>query len=294
MKRSLMMMGLAAAVLLLHGCPPPNAIHSLTLMATPAQGGAITADPATGSYVAGTEVTLTATPNPGWRFQSWQGVGINNTQSTVVIRVYSDQTLVALFVPLAGEGEGEGEGEPGAIVKDGSFEMGPASADWAALSLNYDYLTCSASRCGTLDGLGPRTGIHWAWFGTAIDGVAEAASLSQDVIMPRTGMATLRFWLDIPRAEAAFTFRVFLGRALVFELTDAGAGDYPGFGEVSIDVSSMADGATVPLLFTYSNPESLNEISAVFVDDVEIINEGLAGEGEGEGEGEPNNGGGKS
>lgn len=251
----------------LSGCPP-NAYHSLTLIAAPVEGGSIVATPEQAAYFAGTRVKLEAVPNPGWRFRNWQGVGINNTKPETTIQVYSSQVITAFFVPDGGEGEGEGETD--IIVRDGSFERGPESPNWFQFSQNFAYLICDAARCGTLGGLGARSGEHWAYFGGSPEGVAEVASLSQDVVMPRTGEATLFFALAVPRAEAPFRFRVFLGRNLLFELTEAGAADYTDYVVVAIDVSGQANGSREPLTFVYSNDETPNALTAVFLDDVSI------------------------
>ena len=50
-------------------------MYSLTLSADPPDGGTVELVPPGGSYVAGTEVTLTAVPAPGYTFDHWSGIG---------------------------------------------------------------------------------------------------------------------------------------------------------------------------------------------------------------------------
>lgn len=271
----------AAAVVLLAlgGCPPPNAIHSLTLRASPPVGGTIIADPPQAAYVAGTRVTLEAVPNPGFVFANWEGLGINTTQPIVEVQVYQDRIYTAFFDFVGAEGEGEGEYEPGQVVQDGGFELGPNTPFWEQTSDQFAYIVCDAARCGTLYGLGAHTGEHWAYFSSVPGGGRETASISQEVIMPRTGAATLRFHVAAPAAETPFTFRVFLGQRLLFELDETGAGDYAEYREVAIDVSGQATGNTLPLLFAYTNEPGANTLTAVYVDDVSIVGEALPADG---------------
>jgi len=277
-KRALWAATLVIAALGLAGCPP-NAIHSLTLVASPAGAGQITAMPTSAGYLAGTVITLEAVPAPGWTFRNWVGVGINNSVNPAYLRIYADTSITAVFVPEGG-GEGEGEGEaPAEVVRDGGFEEG--SGAWTQLSLAYaDLLICDAPHCGQLGGIGAYAGQHWAYFGSAPDGAEEAASLSQDIVMPRTGQATLQFQLAAPRAEAPFDFRVFFGRNMLFEISEADAAEYATYQPVSIDVSALADGSAGTLVFTYINGATAGAVIGVFVDDVSIAVPGGEGEGE--------------
>ena len=274
----------ALIVVGLVGCPPPNALHSLTLSVTPAGAGLVRATPDRSAYFAGTEITLEAIPNAGYVFRNWVGTGINTTQTPALLRIYADQTITAVFVPESGEGEGEGE-NPEGVVADPGFEDGPLSTAWTQVSTSFAYLICDATRCGTLESLAANTGSYWVYFGSDPTGIAEVASITQSVVMPRTGSATLEFFLAVPRAEAPFFFRVFLGRSLLFELTEADADGYNAYQRVQIDVSEYATGETVPLLFTYNNNAAPGAVIGVFLDDVSIYN--AVGEGEGEGEAAP-------
>ena len=75
---------------------------TITVYCSPSEGGAVTLEPSqTGNgYVAGTEVTINATPAKGYRFVSWEGDASESKQS---IRVSADEakTLTARFAEKA-------------------------------------------------------------------------------------------------------------------------------------------------------------------------------------------------
>jgi hypothetical protein len=64
-----------------------------TLAVSAAEGGTISTEG--GTYDEGTEVTITATPNEGYRFTGWEGN--DSTNESLTITLNSDQTLQALF-----------------------------------------------------------------------------------------------------------------------------------------------------------------------------------------------------
>jgi uncharacterized repeat protein (TIGR02543 family) len=59
--------------------------------------GSVGLSPAGGTYDVGTTVTLTATPNPGWRFDAWSGdlLGFTNPAT---LTMDADKTVTATFV----------------------------------------------------------------------------------------------------------------------------------------------------------------------------------------------------
>jgi len=61
--------------------------------------GTIQSDPAGDKFPAGSRVTLTATPSPGWRFEGWSGdlTGANNP---TIITIDRDKSITANFAPL--------------------------------------------------------------------------------------------------------------------------------------------------------------------------------------------------
>jgi uncharacterized repeat protein (TIGR02543 family) len=61
--------------------------------------GTIQSDPAGDKFPAGTRVTLTATPAPGWRFEGWSG-DLTGTDNPAVITIDRDKSITANFTPL--------------------------------------------------------------------------------------------------------------------------------------------------------------------------------------------------
>ena len=72
--------------------PEPESVeYSLTVSA--AEGGTVSTEG--GTFDEGTEVTITATANEGYRFTSWEGN--DSTNESLTITLNADQTLQALF-----------------------------------------------------------------------------------------------------------------------------------------------------------------------------------------------------
>ena len=90
-------------------CPGP---HTLTLSVT--IGGITNPEPGTYDYDGGTEVTITATPNSGYRFTGWSG-DASVTYSPITIAMDSDKSITANFsVTTTADGDEAGK-------KDGCF-----------------------------------------------------------------------------------------------------------------------------------------------------------------------------
>ncbi len=369
------------AAALLEGCPPPNALHSVTIFVEPEGAGEVFLAPDQAQYRAGSEVTLEAVPAEGYEFSLWDRqqqdgdmlpdvpdipdlpIKFNTAAPVTTIVLYDDEVVTAVFrhaengpvqittpatlpeaypgqdyrVDFAAEGgvppyewslvpgvgappaglsitsggslrgtpategvftfavratdsigqsaersvslavvpEPEGEpfeGEPDQnVVGDGGFEGGPQTAYWAQLSSVFEYVVCDVGRCGTVDGLGPRTGLGWLYLGGNPDGGEESGSASQRVVMPRAGQATLQFYLAAPRAEKPFILRVLMGRNILFELNEAAAAEYDAYKLVSLDVSAFADGGSHTLVFLYYSPAQAAALSPVFIDDVCLV-----------------------
>ncbi|MDH3707467.1 MAG: fibronectin type III domain-containing protein, partial [Acidimicrobiia bacterium] len=60
--------------------------------------GSVSADPSQASYAPGTNVDLTATPDPGWVFDEWQG-DVAGNQNPVQVTMNDDVNATAVFVP---------------------------------------------------------------------------------------------------------------------------------------------------------------------------------------------------
>jgi len=78
--------------------PPPPPEYTLTISAT--IGGAT--DPAPGSYTypEGTDVTVTAFPDPGYNFDHWELNGRVYTENPITVRMVADATLRAVFTEI--------------------------------------------------------------------------------------------------------------------------------------------------------------------------------------------------
>ena len=91
----------------------PLPTYTVTVSAEPAEGGTVTANPASGTE--GTEITLTATPNEGYSFQEWQVVTGNvtvendkftlGTENVELKAVFEPITYTVKFDPNGGDGQ---------------------------------------------------------------------------------------------------------------------------------------------------------------------------------------------
>jgi PKD repeat protein/peptidoglycan/xylan/chitin deacetylase (PgdA/CDA1 family) len=70
-------------------------VQSLALTVTVAGSGAVTG--ALGSYLPGDNVTLTATPDPGWRFDLWSG-DVAESLNPVSFTIHRDTSVTATFI----------------------------------------------------------------------------------------------------------------------------------------------------------------------------------------------------
>jgi len=70
--------------------------YTLSLTASPAAGGSITASPSASSYASGTVVTLTATPASGYTFTGWSG-GASGTSASTTVTITANTSVTATF-----------------------------------------------------------------------------------------------------------------------------------------------------------------------------------------------------
>ncbi|MBF0103189.1 MAG: InlB B-repeat-containing protein, partial [Desulfobacterales bacterium] len=75
----------------------PPETYTLNKTASPSDGGTISLSPEKPSYTSGETVILTATPNSGYRFESWSG-DASGTNSSVTITMNDHKTVTANFV----------------------------------------------------------------------------------------------------------------------------------------------------------------------------------------------------
>lgn len=73
-------------------------VYTITVSASPAEGGTVSGG---GTYPHGTEVTVTANPNPGWRFLKWTEGGLEvSTQLSYTFTATRDRHLIACFTQI--------------------------------------------------------------------------------------------------------------------------------------------------------------------------------------------------
>ena len=80
--------------------PQPSGKKTLAIMVTPTEGGSVTG---AGTYDAGTEVEVKATPNEGYEFVDWED---GETFASRTVTVNEDMTLMATFKPVDNTEEG--------------------------------------------------------------------------------------------------------------------------------------------------------------------------------------------
>lgn len=80
------------------------AVHTVALASI--GNGAIVADPAGGSYFHGTQVALTAVPDPGWVFGGWSGA-FNGQQNPDTLLVDGDKAVTATFLQVLAAAEAD-------------------------------------------------------------------------------------------------------------------------------------------------------------------------------------------
>ncbi len=271
MQKAVLTIAVVSASALLMGCPPPNALHTLTLEVEPPGSGALTAAPAQTQYLAGMPITLTAEPSPGFEFVEYQGAGLNTTAPTTQLSISQDETVVAIFRPI-----GAGQGN---LLADPGFERGEDGGVWVEMSQSFGNVICDEPSCGRINGLGARTGVYWAFFGGTPEGTPEMATLAQEVLIPDTDAATLQFQLAIPAAAGAFTFNAQIDGTPVFQATADDQVTFANYQLVTIDVTRFADGDVHTVGFSYLNGPSLAAPTAVFVDDVSLVSGRANGSG---------------
>ena len=139
------------------------------------------------------------------------------------------------------------------VIKDGSFEGAPSTEEnpnWTEGWLVFSPI-CDPTDCGTGGGTtGPRTGQNWVWFGGSPG--PEDQFVSQEVLIPRGGVATLTFylWLGVSSGNGIDVFRVTMdGTELLAVPEDAGG--YGSYTLVTIDVGKYVSDRPHELRFEF-------------------------------------------
>jgi formylglycine-generating enzyme len=86
--------------------PAPSALYALTRIHDNTMGS-LSAEPDLATYEANSIVSLTASPKPGFRLNSWSGDGTGSS-STITITMNSDKTISANFGQDTGDNDSDG------------------------------------------------------------------------------------------------------------------------------------------------------------------------------------------
>ena len=133
----------------------PNAFL-LTVITT--GNGIVALDPPGGVYDPGTVVTLTAVPDPGWKFVSWEGVAVFPPDNPVAtITMDSDKTVTAHFestvpkVTLTVDTLGLGHVVLDPEPVDGVYEQGTSVTMTAVPQTNWQFVEWLGDVTGTVN-----------------------------------------------------------------------------------------------------------------------------------------------
>ena len=99
--------------------PPPPVTYAVALTQT--AGGIINLQPMQPTYEYGTIITLTAIPDPGYTFTSWNGV--QGTNPSTLVQVNSNLAVSATFTPLSTYTITASAGTGGTISPSGSISV---------------------------------------------------------------------------------------------------------------------------------------------------------------------------
>ena len=133
---------------------------------------------------------------------------------------------------------------------------------WQSTSTEFDTVLCNSS----CEGVGPRNGTYWAWFGSMP--TTEVGTLSQSLVIPAATPAKLEFYLLIGNngGDSGDIFQARIDGNPVFSANATTAG-YSSYTLVSVDVSAYANGGT-HMLQLYSSTSG--QIVNFHVDDITL------------------------
>jgi len=76
----------------------PAGNYTIQLSATPSTGGTVSKTPVASYYPSGSSVTVTATPESGWKFASWSG-DAEGTANPLTVTMDKNKVIIAKFTP---------------------------------------------------------------------------------------------------------------------------------------------------------------------------------------------------
>lgn len=158
-------------------------------------------------------------------------------------------------------------------IADGGFEAGTPNPFWREASSSGSTLICSRATCSLPEGAGPRSGEWWVWFGGQ-PGVRETATLSQTILV-RSGYTHLHYWVQIPAAQAPFTFTVSLDGRPLLKWTHKQAWAYRRYEDNSIGLGPSNYDRLRNLRFDVVIEDGPG-VSSIFLDDVVVQSYGVS------------------
>ena len=122
------------------GTTPSNIVPKYTLTASAGEGGSVS--PATGNFNAGTQVSITATPNSGYTFSGWSN---GSTVNPVTVTLNSNTSITANFQVIVNSYTlTVSAGEGGSVSSEGGdYEEGTQVTITATPSEGYRFISWS-------------------------------------------------------------------------------------------------------------------------------------------------------
>lgn len=171
------------------------------------------------------------------------------------------------------EGSAQPTCTPAQLLTDGGLEGSDpntgANANWASTSQGFGTAICTNATCPDDAGTAlPRTGSAWAWFGGTAN--AETSTLTQSVQIPSGSPRFLNVFLRRGFVSAPFNaeLRVKVDGNVVQTFSEPTTAE-AAYSVRSVDLSSVANGATHSIQFEYVNPNGSGKSNFV-VDDMSL------------------------
>lgn len=166
-----------------------------------------------------------------------------------------------------------------AQVIDGGFESASTDTNWTQFSVNFGTPLCDGSCSGNDPDFAARNGSFFAWFGgtPATGTFPEVGGMFQYVNIPTGTTASINVWVRIQKADSlGIDSAVVAAESLSAFITMADTTTYADYAQLSLDVSSLADGATHIVFISGIQHSGATdaELSNVFMDDVELVVDG--------------------
>ena len=116
--------------------PPPTTFEVATA-SSPDSGGTVTSG---GTVEEGMSISLTATPNPGYRFDSWNGIGLENPNAlTTNLTVTQSQLVTAQFIKTWALSLEASPASGGSVSSGGTFDTGTTQTITATANEGYRF-----------------------------------------------------------------------------------------------------------------------------------------------------------